>query len=394
MTIQFPRPSETFVTREVRALKDLGVDISVYTLRPPHADAEQMTKEREIEDIPVYDQVFGSLPLSLQWGLTNPGKVFGLVFWVVQRTLNDPVDLIKSLLLVPRAVAIFKKIRDRRPDLVHLYWGHYPSLVGWLLKTYEPEIPITTFIGAYDLKKKYGGTREILSASKRVFTMAKANVGPLGEWFGVPTEKVNVIYQSIDLEKIREYTDGISEKPGRMVSAGRLVKPKRMGDVIRVFASVKESIEDGELVLMGEGPDKERLVALVNDLNIKEEVKFLGHVNEKRVFTEMARSDIFLFMSNKEGERLPNVVKEAMVCECFCVSSKTPGMEELIDHGIDGYLVEPGNIKEASEIIRAYIEGKIEKEEIKKNAREKIKEIFNLSVSAGKYKSEWEEVVS
>lgn len=394
MTIQFPRPSETFVTREVRALKDLGVDISVYTLRPPHADAEEMTKERGIEDISVYDQVFGSLPRSFQWMFTNPGKVFGLVLWVVQKTLNNPVDLIKSLLLVPRAIVIFKKICDQRPDLVHLYWGHYPSLVGWLLKTYQPELPITTFIGAYDLKKKYGGTREILAVSKRVFTMAKANVGALEEWFGVPTEKVNVIYQSIDLEKIREYTDGISEKPGRMVSAGRLVKPKRMGDVIRVFASVKGSIENGELVLMGEGPDKERLVALANDLNVREEVKFLGHVNEKRVFTEMARSDIFLFMSNKEGERLPNVVKEAMVCECFCVSSKTPGMEELIDHGIDGYLVKPGNIKGASKITKEYIEGKIGKEEIKENAREKIKERFNLSVSAGKYKNEWEEVVS
>jgi glycosyltransferase involved in cell wall biosynthesis len=394
VTIQFPRPSETFVTREVRALKDLGVDISVYTLRPPHADAEQMTKEREIEDIPVHDQVFGSLPLSLQWGLTNPGKVFGLVFWVVQRTLNDPVDLMKSLLLIPRAVAIFKKICDRRPDLVHLYWGHYPSLVGWLLKTYEPEIPITTFIGAYDLKKKYGGTREVLSASKRVFTMAKANEEPLAEWFGVPAEKVNVIYQSIDLEKIRECTDGISEKPGRMVSAGRLVQPKRMDDVIRVFASVRGALEDGELILMGDGPDRERLVAVANDLNVREDVKFLGHVNEKRVFVEMARSDIFVFISNKEGERLPNVVKEAMICGCFCVSSKTPGMEELIDHGTDGYLVEPGDVEGASGIIETYMKDRNVKIKIKERAVRKIEYRFNLKKSSKRYKYEWEEVIS
>jgi len=393
VTIQFPRPSETFVTREVRALKDLGVDISVYTLRPPHADAWQMTREREIEDIPVHDQVFGSLLLSLKWGLANPGKVFGLLAWVVQRTMNDPVDLGKSLLLIPRAIAIFKKICDQRPDLVHLYWGHYPSLVGWLLKTYEPEVPITTFIGAYDLKKRYGGTREILSASKRVFTMAKANEEPLAEWFGVPAEKVNVIYQSIDLEKIRECTNGISEEPRRIVSAGRLVQPKRMDDVIRVFASVNGALGDGELILMGDGPDKERLVALSEELNVRENVNFLGHVNEERVFVEMAKSDIFVFMSNKEGERLPNVVKEAMICGCFCVSSKTPGMEELIDHGTDGYLVEPGDIRKASKIIKSYVKGEIEKETIKERAKEEIKKRFNLEVSAGRYKSEWEEVV-
>lgn len=393
VTIQFPRPSETFVTREVRALKDLGVDISVYTLRPPHADAEQMTEDRGIEDIPVYDRVFRSLALSAQWGLVNPGKMFGLVFWIVQKTLNDPDDLLKSLLLVPRSIAIFKKICDRRPDLVHLYWGHYPCLVGWLLETYEPELPITTFIGAYDLKKRYGGTKEILVASERVFTMAKTNKEPLAEEFGVHPDKVRVIYQSIDLDKIRECANGISEEPRRMVSAGRLVRPKRMDDVIRVFASVNNSLEVGELVIMGDGPDKERLVALSDELDVRDNVNFLGHVSEERVFAEMARSDIFVFMSNKEGERLPNVVKEAMICGCFCVSSKTPGMKEVIDHGTDGYLVEPGDVEAAVRVVKSYIENRNKYESVKHKSIEKIENEFNLERSAGRYKKEWENVL-
>lgn len=389
VTIQFPRPSETFVTREVRALKDLGVDVSVYTLRPRHENAERMTKERGIDDIPVHDEVFGSLPIFLRWGVANPFKVLGFVFWIVQRTRTDPVDLIKSLLLVPRAIAVFKKICDQRPDVVHLYWGHYPSLVGWLLKTYQPEVPITTFIGAYDLEKKYGGTKEILHASKRVFTMAKTNEEPLKEWFGVPSEKVKVIYQSVDYGVIEEYTHSIAEKAGRMISAGRLVQPKRMDDVIRVFASVKGTLEDGELILMGDGPDRERLAALADDLNIRDDVKFLGHVSEERVFTEMARSDIFVFMSDKEGERLPNVVKEAMACRCFCVSSRTPGMEELIDQGTNGYLVDSGDVEEAGRIVRNYTNNNIDENKIKNKAVKKIKQSFSLKESAKSYKRAW-----
>jgi glycosyltransferase involved in cell wall biosynthesis len=348
-----------------------------------------MTKERGIDDIPVHDEVFGSLPIFLRWGVANPFKVLGFVFWIVQRTRTDPVDLIKSLLLVPRAIAVFKKICDQRPDVVHLYWGHYPSLVGWLLKTYQPEVPITTFIGAYDLEKKYGGTKEILHASKRVFTMAKTNEEPLKEWFGVPSEKVKVIYQSVDYGVIEEYTHSIAEKAGRMISAGRLVQPKRMDDVIRVFASVRDTLEDGELILMGDGPDRERLAALADDLNIRDDVKFLGHVSEERVFTEMARSDIFVFMSDKEGERLPNVVKEAMACRCFCVSSRTPGMEELIDQGTDGYLVDSGDVEEAGRIVRNYTNNNIDENKIKNKAVKKIKQSFSLKESAKSYKRAW-----
>ena len=394
VTIQFPRPSETFVTREVRALKDLGVDISVYTLRLPHADAEQMTEERGIEDVRVYDQVFGSLPLATQWGLKNPEKLFGLVSWIVRRTSGDPVDLIKSLVLVPRAGAIFKKICDQRPDLVHLYWGHYPSIVGWLLKTYRPELPITTFIGAYDLKKRYGGTKEILSASERVFTMAKANREPLKEWFGVSPGNVKVIYQSIDLSKIREWTAGISEEPLRIVSAGRLVQSKRMDDVLRVFATVQESFGTSRIMIMGDGPDRRRLEGLSAELGVEEAVEFPGHVSERRVFEEMAQADVFLFLSDKAGERLPNVVKEAMMCGCFCVSSRTPGMEELIDDGDDGYLVSPGDLEAAAEIISSYFEDRERYAEMKAKAVTKIERLFNLEDAARAYRDEWETIVS
>lgn len=394
VTVEFPRPSETFVTRELKALTELGVDVSVYTLRPPHSDAEEMTKERGIEEVLVHDQVFGSLPLSVQWGLQNPGKLLGLVSWIVRRTCEDPVDLIKSLLLVPRAVAIFQKICNQRPDLVHLYWGHYPSIVGRLIKTHAPELPITTFIGAYDLKKRYGGTKETLNASERVFTMAKANEEPLEEWFGVSREKVTVIYQSVDLPKIREWTEGISEEPLRVASAGRLVRPKRMDDVLRVFATVHESFRVSRLTILGDGPDRRRLEGLCEELGVEEAVEFPGHVSERRVFEEMARADVFLFLSDKAGERLPNVVKEAMVCGCFCVSSRTPGMEELIDDGTDGYLVSPGDLGAAAEIVSSYFEDRERYEAVKENAVTKIERLFKLEDAARAYRDEWETIVS
>ena len=53
----------------------------------------------------------------------------------------------------------------------------------------------------------------------------------------------------------------------------------------------------------------------------------------------MAESRYFIFLSNKKSERLPNVLKEAMQCGCVCISSKTKGIEELIQHGVNGFTI-------------------------------------------------------
>jgi glycosyltransferase involved in cell wall biosynthesis len=167
-----------------------------------------------------------------------------------------------------------------------------------------------------------------------------------------------------------------------------------MDDVLRVFAAVQESFEASRLVIMGDGPERRRLEELAVKLGVEENVAFPGHVSERRVFEEMARADVFLFLSDKAGERLPNVVKEAMVCGCFCVSSRTPGMEELIDNGVDGYLVSPGDLGAAAEIISSYFEERDRYTKVKERAVAKIEHLFNLEDAARAYKDEWETIVS
>ncbi len=53
----------------------------------------------------------------------------------------------------------------------------------------------------------------------------------------------------------------------------------------------------------------------------------------------MARSRVFLFLSTKVSERLPNVVKEAMLASCHCIVSETPGIRELVEPGVTGEIV-------------------------------------------------------
>ena len=79
----------------------------------------------------------------------------------------------------------------------------------------------------------------------------------------------------------------------------------------------------------------------------------------------MAESDIFLFLSSKAGERLPNVVKEAMLSGCICIVSNTPGIDELIEDGKTGFIIDkaqrelgykPHSFREGLALIQSQLE--------------------------------------
>ena len=53
--------------------------------------------------------------------------------------------------LIPMSFYMFEKLKKEKPDIVHLFWGHYPSLVGYLVKKNMPDTKLSQFLGAYDL---------------------------------------------------------------------------------------------------------------------------------------------------------------------------------------------------------------------------------------------------
>ena len=77
----------------------------------------------------------------------------------------------------------------------------------------------------------------------------------------------------------------------------------------------------------------------------------MGHVSHEDVIRHMMQSEIFLSMTQNPSERLPNVVKEAMMSFCVCVVAESPGINELIENGRTGFVVAPGDVESARQTI-------------------------------------------
>jgi len=146
---------------------------------------------------------------------------------------------------------------------------------------------------------------------------------------------------------------------------------KRLTDAVEIFALVRAKMP-AKLVLIGDGPDRGAAEYLVRKKRLQKDVLFLGKQNG--VYEKLAVADLFLLPSELESFGLAAL--EAMACEVPVIATNVGGVPEVVEHGVDGYLVEPGDVKEAAryaiEILSRADRGREMGQNARINAKKKI----------------------
>lgn len=132
----------------------------------------------------------------------------------------------------------------------------------------------------------------------------------------------------------------------RVVFMGRFVGRKGVQFVIRAFAAAKETIKELELILIGDGPEKDRMKDLCYDLGILSSVRFTGRLERQNAWKILADGDLFLYPSLRDA--VATVIIEAMAAGLPIICLKKTGPAQIVDHQT-GILIEPECIKETVE---------------------------------------------
>ena len=164
-------------------------------------------------------------------------------------------------------------------------------------------------------------------------------------------KRSQVILNPVDTSGFPPYYEG--ERKKEIVSVGRLEPQKRQDVLIRAFAMVAE--KDPELVLKiyGQGTQEAALRELIRQLRLEDRVLLMG--TRSNIFELINDAAAFVMSSDFEG--LPNALIEAMAMGLPCVSTRCSpgGAEELIQDGVNGYLVPCGDPQQlAQAIIRLF----------------------------------------
>ncbi|MHC1635417.1 MAG: glycosyltransferase family 4 protein [Candidatus Methanospirareceae archaeon] len=182
----------------------------------------------------------------------------------------------------------------------------------------------------------------------------------------VQPRKVGVIPNGVDLEKFRAIS--VEKKQGRILYVGRLEKHKKVDALILSYMQLKRKYKDLELIIVGTGPEEERLRKMAADI---EDVVFYAPMSYEKLVALMKSSWIFVLPSVKEGQGI--VLLEAMAAGTPPIAVKAPGsgVVDVIKDGYNGILVSLRDIKEGMEKL---LKGGDIYEELRRNGLEFVKE--------------------
>lgn len=157
---------------------------------------------------------------------------------------------------------------------------------------------------------------------------------------------------------------GFSEEQKIILCVGELLPNKNQQMVIHAMKEVIKEYPGAQLLLAGNGPEKEKLELLIQSLNLKKNIKMLGYVTNLQEYQKI--SDISVSCSKREG--LPLNIVEAMLSGTPVVASENRGHRELICDGINGFLVEVNKNTVMAEKILEILKNKALYEDLKNKA--------------------------
>ena len=248
-----------------------------------------------------------------------------------------------------RVVSALKEIVSRRePDIIvtNSVKSHFIMWRSRLWKKY----PWVAFHHGYtttDRKMRLYNRFDRWSLPKAdvVVTVCQAFARELDDIAGVPTEKLRVQHNSIrpappasieDVDNLRERLT-VSGDQQIILCIGRLSKEKAHADLIETFKNLSQTHQDlnCQLLIVGDGPERESLSALAEASGFAERIVFTGQVTDVRPYYALA--DVFVLPSHSEGS--PNVLLEAMAARLPVVATEVGGVPEIVDDQESALLV-------------------------------------------------------
>lgn len=173
-----------------------------------------------------------------------------------------------------------------------------------------------------------------------------------------------------------------------IVHTSNFRKVKRVEDVIKIFGKISQVIPS-KLLLVGDGPERHNAEMLCRELNLCQNIMFLGKQNPVEEILSVC--DLFLMPSETESFGLAAL--EAMACEVPVIASNAGGIPELVQNGVSGFMAEVGNVIEMAEKGIFILENEERLHQFKSNALARALE-FDINNIVPVYERFYEEVLS
>jgi glycosyltransferase involved in cell wall biosynthesis len=240
-------------------------------------------------------------------------------------------------------------VREERPDVVYATWA-YPDCYAASILAARHGLPLVARVHGSDINSYFafpGRKRRIIEGLRRARAVVSVSAAlrDLLVREGVASERIHLIYNGIDRDLFKPLDRlearlalGLDPRTRMILYAGNLEPVKGLDRLIEAVRLMRTA--GCELHIIGDGPERGRLAALVRRLPAGKTVRFHGRVEHRLMGMWLNACDVLALPSLAEGT--PNVVLESLACRTPVVASDTGGIPEMLPAG-SGMLVPPGD---------------------------------------------------
>lgn len=380
MTGEYPRATDTFIQREIAALRNQQAEVYTFSIRrtgDEHMVGPEQRQER--------DNTFYLLPVKpiqlllahLSLLFTRPRKylqTLGLA-WSTRR--YGVIGTIYQLFYFLEAGTLAQQIRQKQIQHLHNHFGDSSCTVAMLAASlgdftfsfslHGPYIFFNPYVWRLDAKIQ----RALFVACISNYCRSQGMIfGSTDTW-----KKMYIVHCGVDPDL---FTPVDHQGLGlNLLYLGRLAAVKGLPILFESIAQLKTFFPELCLNLIGDGPERAKLASMVQELGIQDNVKFLGYKSQAQVREQLQKTDIYVLPSFAEGVSVS--LMEAMAAGVPVVTTQIAGVNELVANGESGYIVPAGDVISLTEKLTLLIKDPQLREQFGKAGRKKVATEFNLN---------------
>lgn len=342
---KYPNLSETFIEREIQALKKLGYNIKIISLSAI-APCFSPIKSNSIELIT---------------------KIFTGSF----------CDILRKAFYLPKLIRIASDYP--KADIVYCHFASITSFLGEMIAGFW-EVPYIVSVHANDIFVPSGFSIRTLHGAKRVITCSKAAYEESLKYVD-KNSKVTLMHHGLDL--INFPFTKYEKRRNAFLFAGRFVEKKGIKYIIKAFESFCDNKSGFQLFICGSGPHENEIKELINISRHADKIVLKSFMKNDELILLLKQVKALTVPSvvGSDGDRdgIPNIALEAMAVGTPVIASKgIGGLPEIVSDEITGITCKPGSPADIVDKLSGVADDRYNLEDMTRNARKLIEEEFDI----------------
>jgi len=386
----YPRISETFISNEILLLEKMGFELHLFPMRRPrenfsHASVKKIKARVDYLPTELFADFCRLISPNIFLAVKRPSayrRTLQISAEGIQKNKGTVASLatLKHLL---QAGYLTNNILLKERNIVHLHghFAHSPTSVTQFA-SFLSGTPFSFTAHAKDIyttdKKKL---RRKIEHARFITTCTNYNEVYLKTVAGNSSTPIFCIYHGIDIDLFQPQGQTCPVVPYQILTVARMTEKKGLPTLYKALKILYESEVQFHHTLIGDGDDREKILALISSLGLNSCCEWVGTQTHEKVLQHFSKSDLFVLPCEiaKSGDRdgIPNVLVESLAMGVPALSTEVSAIPEILLNDRTGITVPPSDPDQIAQAVKRMLTDHVLRRKLITNGRKYVEAEFD-----------------